>query len=186
MLRIWSWSLLLTLLSFAPALYAGSVYTWTDDNGVRHYSNINVPDGAELVVTSQDDNPPQDSDVDQPPPEQEQTTAEDQVEAPPEQTAESAATDEQTDEDPRVAEERALLEGEIQRVETRAVSRTFSPGMKRNRLKPLYARLSLLNANPEKYFEMKAQGRFKELQPQDQESQPLRTGSGMTSSSPNP
>jgi len=186
MQRLWSWSFLLILLAVAPVLHAGSVYTWTDDNGVRHYSNINVPDNAELVVTSQDDATPSDANVSELPSEEEQTAAEDQVEAPPEQSADSATAEEQTDEDPRIAEERALLEAEIQRVEGRAISRTYSPGMKRNRLKPLYARLSLLNENPEKYFQMKDQGSFESLGEQNQENQPERTGEGMTSSSSSP
>lgn len=184
--RLSTWLILLALMAVAASLHAGTVYTWTDANGVRHFGNTDVPDGAEAILTTPDDTAPPVPDTaettpGQAPPENSAAPPAGQVaESPPEAQEEAPA-----DEDARVAEERALLEAEIKRVEGRAISRTFSQGMKQGRLRPLYARLSLLNSDPEKYFQMKDRGSFEQLQEQDQESPPPGSGN-ITSSSSSP
>ena len=45
----WVIAILLISVFVAGPLYAGSVYFWTDENGVRHYSNTGIPNDVEAA-----------------------------------------------------------------------------------------------------------------------------------------
>ena len=43
MKRKWLWCAASLCLIWAGTVYAESVYFWTDEDGVRHYSNTGIP-----------------------------------------------------------------------------------------------------------------------------------------------
>ena len=45
----WIIAILFASVFVTGLLYAGSVYYWTDDNGVRHYSNTGIPNDVEAA-----------------------------------------------------------------------------------------------------------------------------------------
>ena len=73
----WLIAILFVSVFVTGLLYAGSVYFWTDENGVRHYSNTGLPNGVEAADVRPEEAPsPQEapetsdiSDTDQEPPE---------------------------------------------------------------------------------------------------------------------
>jgi hypothetical protein len=151
----------LTFVVLAGSLYAQSVYRWTDENGVVHYSNTGIPDevveadvrpeesspapaaeaGDESAGTDQDPRVgPEGSDTDEPPPGKGKPT-EDRLAA-------------------KAERERKWLQSEIKRVNGLSIGKSFTPGMKDAQLRPLQERLALLSADPERYFRMKRQGAF--------------------------
>lgn len=162
-----TWFCIIASLSLfiAGQLYAGSVYFWTDENGVRHFSNTGVPeDVQEADVRPEESSPPQssesigesgpDTDRKKPPaaPQEEEAG----------QTAPGSGGGEQIDERlaAKAEKERQRLEAEIKRIEGRSMSKTYTQGMKDAQLAPLKEQLALLNADPERYFRMKRQGAF--------------------------
>jgi hypothetical protein len=143
---------------------AGSVYFWTDENGVRHYSNSGVPsDVQEADVRPEEVSP----EVGPTSPEAD-VNAEVGNDAP--NTDEGAPGDEASEtetgssQDARLAakieKERERLKAEIERIEGLAIGKSFTPGMKEARIQPLKEQLALLNADPERYFRMKRAGAF--------------------------
>jgi hypothetical protein len=163
----WVFAMMFLSFFFAGQILAGSVYYWTDENGVRHYSNTGVPEHVmEADVRPEEASSPpagQISEADS------DTNAEGSPNNPPEgesgEPGDGAApgpADEATDDRmaQRVEKERARLEAEIKRIKNRGMSRTFTEGMRDNLLRPLEEQLALLNADPERYFRMKRQGAF--------------------------
>lgn len=162
----WVLTIILTLLVLAGPLYAGSVYRWTDENGVVHYSNTGIPDEVvEADVRPEETSPsppaeasddaasteedplvnPKDSENDEPPPGKGKPI-EDRLAA-------------------KAEREREWLQSEIKRVNGLSIGKSFTPGMKDAQLRPLQERLALLSADPERYFRMKRQGAFKTSSP---------------------
>jgi hypothetical protein len=144
-------------------LYAGSVYFWTDENGVRHYSNTGIPNDVEAADVRQEEVPPPQAsessdtaDTDREPPD---TT-------PPEGDAEQTDPDAEGEKkmDDRLAaraeKEQQRLESEIKKIKGLAIGKSFTQGMKDARIRPLQEQLALLLADPERYFRMKRQGAF--------------------------
>ena len=163
----WIFAIMLLSLMFTGQLLAGSVYFWTDENGVRHYSNTGIPD----EVREADVRPEEVS----PTPSAEQSSTDDadtNKDATPNEPSEGepdeagggtpGSAGEEDDERlaEKVGQERARLEAEIKRIKGRAMSKTFTQGMRDAQLRPLEEQLALLNADPKRYFRMKRQGAF--------------------------
>lgn len=146
-------------------LMADSVYFWTDENGVRHYSNTGIPSGVQEAVerpeefsapstaTADEDSEPG-ADRDTPP---ESAPGEDA-----EEVAPSPDGEEETDPrlEARVEKERQRLEAEIKRIKGLSIGKSFTQGMKDAQIRPLEEQLALLNADPRRYFRMKREGAF--------------------------
>jgi hypothetical protein len=144
-------------------LYAGSVYYWTDENGVRHYSNTGIPDGVEAADVRPEEAPspqaPETSDIsdtDSEPPDT--TPSEDDAEqADPDGEGETRMDDRMA---ARAEKEKQRLESEIKKIKGLSIGKSFTQGMKDARIRPLQEQLALLQADPQRYFRMKRQGAF--------------------------
>lgn len=164
----WVLALLLVSLTFAGPLVAGSVYSWTDEDGVRHYSNTGIPDEVvEADVQPEENAPSQTSEA------SEETDVDANEGASPESltdgddTAETAPDAQGTARfEARVAKERQRLEAEIKMIKGLSIGKSFTQGMKDARIRPLQEQLSLLNADPKRYFRMKREGAFKSTYPE--------------------
>ena len=164
MKRICSIAVLIIIFASAGPLFADSVYFWTDENGVRHYSNTGVPEGVdEANVRPEEKSPDQPAASDE---ESEADVDKDSPSQPPKDgDPEEAASGEGKEEvDERLAaraeKERRRLEREIKKIKAVPVSRTNSQGRKDARIKALEEQLALLEADPKRYFRMKRQGAF--------------------------
>jgi len=158
----WVFAILLTALALAGPLYAGSVYHWTDENGVRHYSNTGHPEEVvEADVRPEETSPAPAADAsgdtegseNEPPVGPGGTDLEESSPSREEQFDNRLAA--------KAAREREWLQSEIKRVNGLSIGKSFTPGMKDAQLRPLQEQLSLLSADPERYFRMKRQGAFK-------------------------
>lgn len=158
-------SIVMVVMMLAGPLMADSVYFWTDENGVRHYSNTGIPSGVQEAVerpeefsspppSAADDAAETDAGRDEPP---EGTPGEDPEEQAP-------APDDEGQLDPRLADrvekERTRLEAEIKRIKGLSIGKSFTQGMKDAQIRPLEEQLALLNADPKRYFRMKREGAF--------------------------
>jgi hypothetical protein len=163
------WFTGLAVLLITSLVQAGTVYQWTDENGVRHFSNTGAPTDAAGVNATAEQTSPQNVD---PPTESAVQTEQDAVDPdqePPlsnDPTKGTPTVQERAEqlERERLArqaeEERRILEAEIVQVEQRGLSRTFTEGMRAARLEPLKEQLALLDADPAQYFRMKRDGAF--------------------------
>ena len=170
------WFTALAVVLITGLAQAGTVYQWTDENGVRHFSNTAPPENATRVsITAETISPsaaeaPAESPADQ---EQDETLSgpavQNQTASPSDPPAEGTTTPTVQErakqlERERMArqteEERRRLEAEIVQVEQRSLSRTFTEGMRAARLDPLKQQLALLDADPNAYFRMKREGAF--------------------------
>nr|MDJ0810493.1 DUF4124 domain-containing protein [Desulfobacterales bacterium] len=141
-----------------------NVYEWTDENGVRHFSNTGAPaDVDEVGTTAEKVAPPAVEEQEA----QEAAGEENEVlsNAPPSgsssQTVRERAEEAQREQVAKRAEdERQRLQNEISQIEQRGLSRTFTEGMRANQLQPLREQLALLDADPVQYFRMKQSGAF--------------------------
>ncbi len=170
------WFAVLAVVLITGLVQAGTVYQWTDENGVRHFSNTGPPDNAARVsVTHETISPPTpeapaENTVDQ---EQDEILSDpsDPNQAasspPPAGTGTGTPTVRERAEQlegERMArqteDERRRLETEIVQIEQRSLSRTFTEGMRAARLDPLKQQLALLDTDPAQYFQMKREGAF--------------------------
>jgi len=152
-------------MMFAGPLMADSVYTWIDENGVRHYSNTGIPSGVQEATERPEEfsSPPPaaTNDTDEP-----KTDNDRPPESPPgEDAGEGAPGPEDKGEmDPalaaKVEKERERLEAEIKRIKGLSIGVSFTQGMKDAQIRPLEEQLALLNADPKRYFRMKREGAF--------------------------
>ena len=162
----------LAVLCFAGISSAETVYFWTDENGVRHFSNTGAPDDVDDVgsvagsvsppATEEPGEGPEEP-MEQPPGanEQEATQADSPDSGASPATAREQFENAQRDQVARKTEaERRRLQDEIAQIEGRSLSRTFTEGMRAARLDPLKEQLALLDADPVQYFRMKQQGVF--------------------------
>jgi hypothetical protein len=163
----WVLALLFVSLTFAGPLYAGSVYSWTDEDGVRHYSNTGIPDEVvEADVQPEENAPSQAVEA------SEETDVNADEGAPPEgpseggDTAETAPTAQGTARfEAKVEKERQRLEAQIKMIKGLSIGKSFTPGMKDARIRPIEEQLALLNADAKRYFRMKRQGAFTSTYP---------------------
>jgi len=159
----WLVAILFASVFISGLLYAGSVYYWTDENGVRHYSNTGIPNDVEAADVRPEEFPaPQAS---------ESSDISDTDSGPSEATPSEGDT-EQTDPDAegekrmndrlaaRAEKEKQRLESEIKKIKGLSIGKSFTQGMKDARIRPLQEQLALLQADPERYFRMKRQGAF--------------------------
>jgi hypothetical protein len=164
----WFIAILFVSVFVTGLLYAGSVYYWTDDNGVRHYSNTGIPNDVEAADVRPEEVPaPQAS---------ESSDIPDTDREPPD-TLPSEGDTEQTDPDAegekrmndrlaaRAEKEKQRLESEIKKIKGLSIGKSFTQGMKDARIRPLQEQLALLQADPERYFRMKRQGAFQSSSP---------------------
>jgi Domain of unknown function (DUF4124) len=175
----WLIVILFASVYVAGLLYAGSVYSWTDENGVRHYSNTGLPNDVEAADVRPEEAPspqasaPNDiSNTDKEPPEAN----------PSEGDADQDAEGEKRMGDRLAAKaekEQQRLESEIKKIKSLSIGKSFTQGMKDARIRPLQEQLALLQADPERYFRMKKQGAF-----QSSSSSPSAPLTGRLSSAP--
>lgn len=166
MKRAFMWLAGLAMLLAAGVVHAGTVYQWTDENGIRHFSNTGAPPDVESVDTTVEKRVT---------PEAEEQAEQETQQAEEEILSNTPATDtdeprptlrEQTEQlqqerlGRQAAEERQRLEANIEQIEQRSIGSGFTEGMRAAQLSPLKEQLDLLNSNPEQYFRMKNEGAF--------------------------
>lgn len=148
--------LFLLLLCFCYSTSdAGKIYYWTDENGVRHFSNQGRPEHVEEVGKKPEIIRPAEQ-----VPETDQGAGSGQTDA---QTGESAIEMQRKQAEierlaPQIEDERNRLQTEIDRIDSLMVGVSFTRGMIDNMRRPYQEQLDLLNADPVNYFEMKARG----------------------------
>jgi len=143
--------------------HAGKIYSWTDENGVKQYSNTRPGEGAgDIDVMDETPGDPRHSDKNRERQKlinnlkshneaaDEERKAEEE-----ERDAKKAEEKEQARKEiaPKVEAEKNRLLEEIKMYENRAVGPTFSLALKNSLIKKLKDKLALLEASPEKYFE---------------------------------
>jgi hypothetical protein len=136
---------------------ADTIYTWTDADGVKRYSNSQPPDDAENVQTIQeieydqagDDRTRQEFDRMV---EDASQNADRHFEEQAQQEAQEAEAEQQQQQDAetqRIEAERAKLQKEIDDIEGRALGPTFTTGMKENQIRLIQEKIDQLESNPE-------------------------------------
>lgn len=161
----WPWFIaILSLTLWVGSLAADSVYFWTDENGIRHYSNTGIPSDIQEAGERPEEISPE---VSAPPPAADDTARrEDDIpetpEGAPEEESAEAGGGQEIDGRlaARIEEERQRLQSEIKRIEGLAIGVSFTQGMKDARIRPLKEQLALLDADPKRYFRMKREGAF--------------------------
>ncbi|MFO7713098.1 DUF4124 domain-containing protein [Desulfosarcina sp.] len=142
------------------AVVAETIYTWTDADGVRRFSNSQPPEGVAVVETIegiQGDTGGADQNrqaYDRMVEEASQNADrhfEQQAEAKA-QAAEAERARQMEAQDRRIEAERDKLQAEINAIDGRGLSTTFSAGMKENLIQQVQEKLDLLENNPDIYF----------------------------------
>jgi Domain of unknown function (DUF4124) len=143
--------------------YAGKIYSWTDENGVKQYSNTEPGGGvSDVEITDEMPADPRYSDKNQErqkiidglksrnqAAEDERKIEEQKREA--KKSEEKAKTQKKMD--GKVQAEKNRLLAEIKTYELRAVGPTYSLALKNSIIQKLKDKLALLEESPEKYFE---------------------------------
>ncbi len=158
------WLAALIVLFSTGILNAQTVYEWTDENGVRHFSNTGAPPDAEAVGTTAEKVAPpavEEQEAQEAAGEENEVLSNAPPSGSPSQTVRERAEEAQREQVAKRAEdERQRLQNEISQIEQRGLSRTFTEGMRANQLQPLREQLALLDADPVQYFRMKQSGAF--------------------------
>jgi hypothetical protein len=142
---------------------AADLYYWTDENGIRHYSNTGMPEDARQVGTIPEERPSavtvdtgrdhlgealesyqSDSDAD--------TEGDAQESERRQRRAERGERE--------IESERQRLQEEIRTVENLSIGKSFTQGMKDHRAGLLKRQLALLNTDPARYFDLKSKGQL--------------------------
>ncbi|BBO77198.1 hypothetical protein DSCW_46150 [Desulfosarcina widdelii] len=140
------------LLLVSNTVPAGTIYTWTDADGVKHYSNEQPPEGIDKVQTIEEVQYDQ-AGADQKRQEYDRMVEEASEEADRhfDQQAQKKARQEeerqqqqQEEKDRRIAEQRDRLEKEIEAVRNRALGPNFTQGMKDNLIRQLQEKIDQL------------------------------------------
>ena len=156
------------ILLFITDLNADNIYSWTDENGVRQYSNTapgNDAKDVEIIKEiplTQDDEKKSGQDAN------ELDRVLDELEA-----ENRAAEIEREEKDKKIEAEkkkavqdklnkkiqteRERLQNEIKRIEQLAIGGTFSLAMSKSKIKEYREKLDLLERSPEEYFAANAQ-----------------------------
>jgi len=157
--------LLITILGFLPNLnsYAGTIYSWTDKNGVKKFSNTS-PEGdvehfeviEEMPLlqtgnTNSEVGEEEPADVTQEPEIENSTSVFSTIEMQfrPQETENNNIDEEFTI---KIQTEKKRLQEEIDRIDKLAVGKNFSLPRKNSLIKDLQDKLELLEKSPEKYF----------------------------------
>jgi chromosome segregation ATPase len=158
----------LLVLLFITDLNADNIYSWTDENGVRQYSNTapgNDAKDVEIIKEiphTQDDEKKSGQDAN------ELDRVLDELEA--ENKAAKIEREEKEKEieaeknkaaqdklNKKIQAEREHLQNEIKRIEQLALGGTFSIAMKKAKIKEYQEKIDLLERSPEEYFAADAQ-----------------------------
>ncbi|MCB2147903.1 MAG: DUF4124 domain-containing protein [Deltaproteobacteria bacterium] len=145
---------------FGSTIFADTIYTWTDAGGVKRYSNSQPPEDAENVQTIQEIPYNQRSD------DQQRREYDRMVEDASkgadrhfEEQADKKAQEEEARQQQqleaqarRIEQERAKLQKEIDDIQGRGLSRTFSPGQKEYLIRQIQEKIDQLENNPDDYF----------------------------------
>ncbi len=146
-------------LLFVPDLKAGSIYTWTDENGVKRYSNA-APNKDPKHVKVIDEIPHTQADKEQSrqnserleqvlgeleAAEIEREKKNKKIDAEKKKTAIDTLNK-------KVLLEKERLQNEIRRIEQLAIGRPYSIAMKKSKIKEYQDKLDLLERSPEEYF----------------------------------
>ena len=140
------------LMLFVPPAYADTIYIWTDENGVKHYSNSQPPEDVDQVNTIEgiqyDDTSDKqyreayDRMVNDAAREADRHFEENaQKEA---QRIEAERQKEQDAYNQRIAAERARLLKEIEELKSRGYGPTFTKGMQDNQIRRIQEQLDQL------------------------------------------
>jgi hypothetical protein len=153
-------SLMALLLLFDISAATAKIYTWTDADGVKRYSNAAPPEGAVNVKTI--DEIPADEATDDPQREEYDRMVEDASQNADEhfkQQSEDKAKEEEADQErqleklnQRVSQERARLQKQIDAIRSRGLGPNFTNGMKANQVKQVEEKIHRLESDPESYF----------------------------------
>jgi hypothetical protein len=144
-------------------VYAGKIYSWTDENGVKQYSNTGPgEETGDIEETDEMPTDPRYSDknqerqklIDDLKSRNEAAEKERKIEEE-KREAQKAEEQEKTrkEMEPKVQAERNRLIAEIQKYDKLATTPTFSLALKNSIIQKLKDKLDLLEASPEKYFE---------------------------------
>jgi hypothetical protein len=158
------WFAGLMALLIGSTVYAGTVYEWTDENGVRHFSNTGAPAEVEAIATTAEETAA--PEVEEKAAQEAQQEQDEILSDAPAQGTPTPSVREQAEQlqqerlSRQVEQERKRLEAEIAQIDNLSVGVSFTPGMKAARMEPLKEQLDLLNSNPEQYFRMKREGAF--------------------------
>jgi len=142
--------------------YAGTIYSWADENGIKKFSNT-VPENVEhfevieempLSDTGDTDIPADGGelmDIEREPVAENRITGIHVSQKPAETGPENNNMDERLNE--KIQTEKIRLQGEIDRIEKLAVGRSLSLARKNAMIRQFQDKLNLLEKSPEKYFE---------------------------------
>ena len=156
-MQVWFFLLLLCLGSSVG--FAGKIHYWTDENGVRHFTNQGRPEGVEDVGKKPEVTRPAQPEPAQAEEQEQQVGPSREDIQPSEPTAEEQRRQaEQERLKKKTEQERSRLQAEIDRIDGLAVGVSFTRGMIDNMRRPYQEQLGMLNEYPEKYFEKKARG----------------------------
>ncbi len=151
------------VLLFIPDLNAGSIYTWTDENGVKRYSNAAPGEDAKDVEVikeiphTQADNEKSEQnakkleqvleglEAENKAAEIEREQKNKEIEAEKKKTAFDKLNK-------KVLIEKERLQNEIRRIEQLAIGGPYSLAMKKTKIKEYQDKLDLLERSPEEYF----------------------------------
>lgn len=153
-------SLMAMFFLFGSTLAYATIYTWTDANGVKRYSNSQPPENAKNVQTLEETHA-------NPGSEERNREAYDRMvqdasksaDRQFEQQAQKKAREEaarqkkqQKELAQRVARERERLQKKIDAIDGRGLGPTFTAGMKANLIKQVQDQIDRLERDPEAYF----------------------------------
>lgn len=148
-------SLITLFFLFGYTVVAGTIYMWTDADGVMRYSNAKPPEDAENVQTIQEIEYDQRAD-NQSRPEYDRMVNEAGQDADRhfEEQARKKANDAKAERQKkldaqaqRIEKERAVLQKEINDLEGRSLSRTFSAGQKAHLIQQLEKKMTQLDSS---------------------------------------
>ena len=155
------------LLLFITDLNADKIYSWTDENGVRQYSNTapgNDAKDVEIIKEiphTQDDEKKSGQDANEldrvlDELEAENRAAEIEREEKDKKIEAEKKKAAQDKLNKKIQTEKERLQSEIRRIEQRGFGRAFTPGMKKLKIKEYQKKLDLLERSPEEYFDANA------------------------------
>jgi len=143
------------VLLFITDLNAENIYSWTDENGVRQYSNAAPGKDAKDVKiikgiphTQDDERKSRQREAENRAAEIEREIEREENDKKIEAEKKKAAQDKLNK---KIQAEKERLQNEIRRIEQRS-TRNFSLGMKKSRIKEYQEKLDLLERSPEEYF----------------------------------
>ena len=151
----WSW-IVIMILAFAVGAGAGAVYSWTDENGVRVFSDTPPADGAkdlvqtDKIVTDETENQKSKAAYNRMV-EQAKRQAMETNEAAQEQKDRTAAR-RKAQENDAITEKRNAemqrLRAEIAKIRARGLGPNFTQGMKDNMIKQIKEQMAALSNTP--------------------------------------